>query len=201
MPLTISIEGDISKSLAGINKKVHGIIDNELNSFGLDTVAMAKSLCPVDEGFLRNSITFDKFPLAVEIIVAADYAAFVEFGTRRFAAAYVASLPATWQQYAASFKGRGGGDFKDFLLRITEWVHRKGLGSGFVGKIGLAGSYSTKTRKRIGGKSAQANEDRQVAYIIALSILRNGIRPHPFLYPSITANTIKLQANLKRALT
>lgn len=161
---TIDITGDVNAKLDEIQKNVIAIVNDELNVFGLETVTSAKQLAPVDEGFLRNSISFVKTDLEVEMIVAANYAAYLEFGTRSFAAAYVSTLPATWQEYAASFKGNGGG-FEDYFRNIMEWVKRKGI-------------------------------DPKAAYPIAISILRKGIRPHPFLYPAVEENLIKLKQNL-----
>jgi HK97 gp10 family phage protein len=122
--LNIDITGDFNKKLDKIKSDVSAIVADELNAFGIETVAMAKTLAPVDEGFLGNSIKFEKKGLSVEIIVAANYAAYLEFGTRAFAAAYVSSLPAEWQEFAAQFKG-GGGSFEDFFMNIIEWVKRK----------------------------------------------------------------------------
>jgi|SRR5690348_621840 len=198
---TIDITGDFEGKLDKMTAEVKNIVDDELNAFGLETVAMAKQLAPVDEGFLINSITFEKQPLSVEIFVAANYAAYLEFGTRGFAAAYVSSLPPDWQSFAAQFKGGGRGSFQEFVMRLTEWVHRKGLGAGGLGKpIGVTGTYSIKTGKRTGNKATQASEDKSAAYRIALSILRKGIRPRPFLYPSVELNKEKLINNLKAVL-
>ena len=122
----IDIRSDVARKMDKLKDNVLQIVEDELNAFGLETVAMAKTLAPVDEGFLRNSITFDKLPLAVEIFVAANYAAYLEFGTRAFAAAYVATLPKEWADFAAQFKG-GGGSFEDFFMNIIEWVKRKGI--------------------------------------------------------------------------
>ena len=124
--LNIEIKGDFEGKMNNLEEKVKAIVDDELNAFGLTTVADAKKMAPVDEGFLRNSITFEKMGLTVEIVVAANYAAYLEFGTRAFAAAYVATLPAEWQAFAAQFKG-GGGSFEDFFMNIVEWVRRKGI--------------------------------------------------------------------------
>lgn len=105
-----------------------------------------------------------------EVINTAPYAAFVEFGTGSRV-----KVPAEWRDYAAQFKGlKLGGNIDDFLLSIIEWVRAKGL----------SGTYSAKTRRRTGGRIAQAEQDLDVAYPIFLSILRNGARPHPFLYPA-----------------
>jgi hypothetical protein len=49
---------------------------------------------------------------------------------------------------------------------LVRWVHVKGL----------AGTYSIKTRRRQGGKKRQANEDLQVAWMIARAISRKGIK-------------------------
>lgn len=161
----IEVTGDIKKKMDKITAQVKQAVDDELYAFGFDTVAMAKQLAPADEGILRNRIVMEKTELAVEISVAVNYAAYLEFGTRSFAAIYVATLPPTWQEYAATFKG-GGGGFEDYFRNIFEWCKRKGI-------------------------------EESAAYPIAISILRNGIRPHPYLYPAIETNLIKLKARLK----
>ncbi len=166
-------------------------ITDELAAFGADVARDAKQLAPVDEGFLRNSIGFDAKTLSVEIFANCDYAAYLEFGTRKFAARYVATLPQDWQTFAAQYKGpSGSGDIWEFLLRLTQWVHRKGI----------AGTYSTKTQKRTGAKAGRFNEDFDAAFGIALYILRNGIRPHPFMFPAVEKNRPKLLERLKNLL-
>lgn len=54
---------------------------------------------------------------------------------------------------------------------LIRWVHVKGL----------AGTYSIKTRRRMGGKAAVANEDRQMAFMIARAIGRHGIKGRKFM--------------------
>lgn len=199
--LNIDIKGNFEGKLDKITADVKAIVDDELEAFGINTVAMAKQLAPVDEDHLRGLIHFEKRSLEVEVIVPVNYAAYLEFGTRAFAAAYVSSLPVEWQEFAAQFKGGGGGSFQEFVMRLTEWVHRKGLGAGGPGKpIGVTGTYSVKTGKRTGNKVTQESEDKSAAYRIALSILRKGIRPHPFLYPSVEVNKKILIDNLKAVL-
>lgn len=129
---SIKINIDISKATAKIDNEVKNVKETlvkELNKFAILTVSDAKRAAPVDEGFLRNAISMNTATLEnlkSEVIVAANYAAYIEFGTRSFAAAYVGSLPQTWQEYAAQFKGAGGGS-SDFILHIMEWVKRKGI--------------------------------------------------------------------------
>ena len=52
----------------------------------------------------------------------APYAAFVEFGT----GARV-SIPKGFEQMAAEFRGRSGGNFDTFVEAIREWCKRKGI--------------------------------------------------------------------------
>lgn len=172
--------GKVQDKLGKVVKTTEEKLRNEMNAFGLATVADAKRLVPVDEGVLRNSINYSLQTgksVVVQINVNANYAAYLEFGTRRFAAQYVSSLPADWQTFAAQFKGKGGGSFEELVMRITEWVMRKGIS------------------KRVGKQSA-ATTARADAYAIALSIVRNGIRPHPFLRPAVDKNIIDLKKRL-----
>lgn len=130
---TFKIKIDIAKATAKLDQTTANVketIVKELNKFAVLTVNDAKRNAPVDEGFLRNAIGMNVATLQnlrSEVIVAANYAAYIEFGTRSFAAAYVGTLPQSWQAYAAQFKGGTGGGFSDFLLHIMEWVKRKGI--------------------------------------------------------------------------
>jgi hypothetical protein len=103
---------------------------------------------------------------SASVTASTKYAAYIEFGTRKFAAAYVSSLPADWQTYAATFKGKTGGTFKQFLLSIIGWVSRKGI-------------------------------DKKAAYPIARKIMIDGIKPKPFLYPSVNKTLPVLRKNLR----
>lgn len=201
MPINVDIyTRGVTTKLNNAKDLINKRLVDEFNIFGEGAVRDAKSRCPIDEGFLRNTIAFEPASagkLKVSIVAAADYAIFIECGTKSFAAAEVAKLPPMWQQYAAQFKGRGGGSFQDFILRLMGWIHRKGLGSGFVGKIGVAGTFSLKTRKRTGTKSVQEQQDKQAAYLIARKIMRVGVRPHPFFIRSVIENFEALKKRLK----
>lgn len=140
-----------------------------LNDFGLRVDGTAKQLAPADEGRLRNSIFNQPGNLSVKVGAATNYGAFLEFGTRKYAAQYVASLPADWKSYAATFKGSSGGSFDELLKAIMGWVKRKGI-------------------------------DSDAAYPIALKIIREGIKPKPFLYPAINANLKQLQDDLNNVI-
>jgi len=167
-------------------------LKKEINNWAAEVVSLAKQKSPVNNGKLRNAITADyatESELVAKVSVLVNYAAYVEFGTRGYASNYVSSLPNDWQTYASSFRGKGaGGTFDDFLLAIMEWVKDKGL----------AGTYSVKTQRRTGAKGGQIFEDAEVAYPIALSILRKGIRPQPYLYPAYKEAEKNLLERLKK---
>ena len=133
-----------------------------LNAFAEDVTIDAKKFAPVDEGHLRQSINNTKGKLSITIDVNADYAAYMEFGTRKFAAIYVASLPPDWQAFASQYKGGGGGSFNELVERITAWIERT--------------KYLPK----------------EAAYAVELKILREGIKSHPFLYPAFEKNRQQL---------
>ena len=163
------------------------VINNEFKAFGIGTVNDAKRLAPVNEGVLRNSIASNVEDLKVTISVNIPYAAYLEFGTKSFAQSYVSTLPPDWQTFAAEYKGKGNGNFTQFFYAILQWVIKKGFAS----------TFSVKSNKRV--KSGHQNE-RDAAYAIVLSILRKGIKPHPYLYPAFEKNKIELIKNLKAQL-
>lgn len=164
---------DVMKRIGQLGSEVKINGSKELNKFGFAVDANAKQLIASnssDEGGLLRSvkvIAATPSNLTVAIVVTADYAAYIEFGTRKFAAIQVAKLPSDWQKYAAQFKGGGGGSFAEFVQSIIDWVKRKGI-------------------------------DEKAAYPIALSILRNGIRAKPFLYPSVIKSLPKLTEGMQK---
>lgn len=124
----INIKTDnVNLKVKQAQEKIVAAVKDELTAFGFDVERDAKNLVPVNEGYLRNSIGFVQEGLGVKITVGADYAAYLEFGTRGFAAAHLSTLPPDWQTFAARFKGGGGGTFDELLQRITLWVKQKGI--------------------------------------------------------------------------
>lgn len=144
-------------------------IQDELNVWALETATLAKQLAPVNEGQLRGAInaSFDG-KLKASVTVAVNYAAYIEFGTKKYAASYIGSLPTDWKTFAANFKG-GGGTFEQFLMNITRWVKQKGI-------------------------------PEDAAYPIAIKILREGIKPQPYLYPAFVKTKPELIKNIKAVL-
>lgn len=188
--IKIDISG-FDKAIIDINKIAEDVkykTREAIVDFGTKVETDAKRLAPADEGKLRNSINsvYNASNMTVTITAASDYAAYMEFGTRKFAAQYVATLPQDWKTYAATFKGKGGGDFDAFLKAIMAWVIRKGIGG-----------LQTKSGNVSKSKDSLAQQ-KSAAYLIAMKILREGVKPQPFLYPSVKAHTPKLISDIKK---
>ncbi len=171
MSLTLNIRNlpELQKEIAAYPKDIERIINNEFKAFGQDTVTMAQRLAPKNEGALVASIKYFPENLKVTISANIEYAPFIEFGTKSFAASYVSTLPPDWQAFAAQFKGSGGGSFQELVMKITRWVRLKGI-------------------------------EAKAAYPIALSIVRNGIKAQPYLFPAFEKNKLDLIRNLKAQL-
>jgi HK97 gp10 family phage protein len=161
-----------------------------LVDFGTKVETEAKRNAPADEGKLRSSINskFDQRKFTVSITVATDYAAYQEFGTRKFAAAYVGTLPQEWKAYAATFKGKTGGNMNDFIQAIMAWVDRKGIGA------------DTTKSGNISRSASSLEKQQQAAYWIAINILQNGIKPKKFLYEAVKNNLPKLQTDFNNII-
>jgi HK97 gp10 family phage protein len=165
----------IEKQFTAAAEKIKDTVEQEMQAAAQDWVAGAVRDAPVDQGALKQSISYKKTDtqtgsgtlISFEIVAQRFYAPFVEFGTK----GKYRPIPGT-EKIAAEFRGYKGGDFMDLLRMIVRWVKRKGI----------AGTYSVKTRRRTGSKINQYAEDYSAAWPIALSILKNGISPHPYFF-------------------
>lgn len=176
----------LSKRLTEIEGNLIKEVGAELSAATMNIEKGAKRLAPVNMGGLRNSINAISYgKLTHAVVVNVTYGAYIEFGTGG-----KVSIPAGYESYAAEFKGGKNGSFKDMVLALAEWVKKKGL----------TGTYSVKTQRRTGSKSVKNSEDMKLAYAIAISILRNGIRPQPFLIPAYEMEKPKLFNRLKKLL-
>jgi len=193
MSIAIKIKG-LDEVIAKFDKIAQDTADEvnaSLDGFGGAVVKNAKLLVSSnssDEGGLLGSIDSTVNSLSVTITANRNYAAYIEFGTRKFAASYISSLPSEWQAYAGTFRGDktgDSGDFNDFVQAIMAWAQRKGIGA-------------LKTKSGRNSQSAASYDSmQQAAYWIALNILQNGIRPKPFLYPSIVRELPKLEKRIE----
>ena len=158
----------LKAEFASMSKELPDIVSGELETMSQEWVKLAKTDAPADQGALRGSITYyPAGPMKYEIVAQKFYAPFMEFGTK----GKYQPIPGT-EAIAAEFKGYKGGDFMELLRMIVRWVKRKGI----------TGTYSVKTRKRSGNKINQFAEDYSAAWPIAMSILKNGVNPHPFFF-------------------
>lgn len=151
-------------------------------------VAEAKASAPADLGGIRQGIVKEQLnEVQYTVKATAPESAYQEFGTGG-----KVDVPAEMSDIASEFQGRGGGDFQAFVLALTDWVKRHGGAYG--------ASYSVATHRRVGSKSANYDADQQAADLIARSILKNGLKPQPYLYPAFVNNAPKLLPMLETAL-
>jgi HK97 gp10 family phage protein len=111
MDINIKINAsDLSK----LNKKLDKLrafesqkVSNELGKTGLEIVRLAKREVPAPTGTLRNTISAQRSGKTLNVIAAAHYAPYVEFGTGGrvdLDDMLRLGIPAS---YAAQFKGKG----------------------------------------------------------------------------------------------
>lgn len=188
MAFGIDISGipRLEKRLKEIEDSVSTKLAEEISASALKIEKQAKRNAPVNMGTLRQSIhATSKDKLTHYVEVGASYGAYVEFGTGG-----KVSIPVGYEQYAASFKGKKGGGLEDMIQSLTLWVKRKGL----------AGTYSVKSQRRLGGKGVQQSQDMKLARFLAIKILRNGIKAQPYLIPAFELEKPKLIEKLKKIL-
>ena len=189
--ITIDIQG-ISKAIEDFKKldtKVAKGVKDAVNESALKIQSDAKKLAPVNLGTLRNNIYLKEFAnqegFAFSVGVNVPYAPYIEFGTGG-----KVSIPNGYQEYANQFKGKTGGTFAQMLKALMQWVEQKGI----------TGTYSVKTQRRTGNKATQASQNKSAAYAIAISILRKGLRPHPFLIPAFEQEKSKLITKIENVI-
>lgn len=177
----------LQKRLNTLPTKVKKEVGAEIQDGARRINAKQLRLAPVDEGGLKQATVAKKVnEFQVELTASKHYTPFMEFGTKRRA-----RIPAELTSYAAQFKQTGPNiGFDAFLKIITAWVRRKGI----------AGRYSTKTRRRLGSATSKQSEDEQVAYPIALSILRHGVKPHPFFFQPFFDERETIVKNVEKVL-
>lgn len=184
--LTFSISGDLLDRL----KRAPGLLVQEVSrelKDSADRIAGgAQRDAPVDEGALRRGITNHKVSDTEYMITsAARQSPFIEWGTKRRV-----KIPSALQQYAAQFRGGGGGSAEEALKAIMGWVRRKGI------KFDNATRFKSGQRK---GQNRQLSLE-QTAYIIFHYIMINGIKPQPFFFDKLTKEEPVLIKNINNVL-
>ena len=82
-------------------------LSNELGKTGSEIVRLAKRLAPVDKGSLKQSISAQRSGKSINVVAAANYAPYVEFGTGGSVDLTDMIELGIPPSYAAQFKGKG----------------------------------------------------------------------------------------------
>ena len=185
--LNLSGMDNLTKRLKTIKDDLTKGVAEEISASTLKIEKDAKRNAPVNLGTLRQSIHGESTinGMTGKVIVGASYGAYVEFGTGG-----KVSIPVGYEDFAGQFRGKSGGTLEEFITALTLWVKRKGL----------AGTYSVKTGRRLGSNVIRKSEDEKLARFLAIKILKNGIRPQPFLIPAYEDEKPKLFKRLKTLL-
>jgi len=164
-------------------------LNKEMNASALNIERNAKRMAPANFGKLRQSIKHNiGEPLMKSVYSDIGYAAYVEFGTKKKAMSH--PIHNGFAAYAAQFKGKGKGDYGDMILALLLYVRRNKL----------AGTYKVKSRRRQGNRDQRLSEDLRVAERMAYFILKNGIKPQPFLIPAYLDERPKLIKRIQNLL-
>jgi HK97 gp10 family phage protein len=174
--ITFDIVGinKVMDTLHKFNKQTQIELKEEVGASALKIQSDAKRNAPVNLGTLRQSIYLNSE-------IKSEYQYKFTIGSSASYAPYIefgtggkVLIPKGFQSYASQFKGKSKGRFKDMLLALTEWVQKKGIASG--------------------------KQTKSVAYMIAVSILKKGLRPQPFLIPAFEQEKNKLKARIEKII-
>lgn len=176
----------LMKLFSELPKSVQKELSAELEVTAGEIRDGAKKDAPVDEARVRNSISKKKTRATEFSIVAqSQHAGYLEFGTKTHV-----SVPAGLEDVASSLKGPSGGQ-GDPLKALQGWVKRKNI----------AGTYSAKSRRRIGNKQTKEQQDKQVAFLIWQKIRKFGIKPQPFFFKQMAIAEPKLRQRVANIIS
>ncbi len=184
MGVTVGVQG-INEMVAKLNAlgSNNARMANAIINAGADNIVLeAKQSAPADLGKIRQGIGKEQDGNTVRIFCNAPEAIFQEFGTGP-----MVDVPARFSDVAMAGKNSGSGTWADFIIALTGWISRHGL----------LNTYSVKTHRASFKASKDQNE--QLAYAIAKKILRDGLKPQPFLYPALINNEKKILDSLNLA--
>lgn len=142
-----------------------------LDSSAQIIVNNAKRKAPANYGKLRQSIGKEtKNQGFKQVIFVGEI-----YGVfQEFGTGIYVKVPTELQDIALQFKGYKSGNFDQFLENIKEWARIKGIGNG-------------------------ENLDN-VAYLIAMSILKKGLKPRPYLWPAFVEERPKIPEKIDKIL-
>jgi HK97 gp10 family phage protein len=162
-------------------KQVQKELSAELQFTGNEIRDGAKRDAPTDEARLKQSISVaETGPLKFEVVAQTFYAGYLEFGTKTKTV-----IPAGLESVASQLKGPVAGQGTP-IDALQAWVKRKGI----------AGTFSTKTKRRLGSKTTKEQQDRQAAFVIWQKIKKYGIKPRPFFFTQLKPAEERLRRRL-----
>jgi HK97 gp10 family phage protein len=162
-------------------KTVQKELNSELGFTAKEIRDGAKRDAPTDEARLKGSITVtEPKSLTFEVVAQTSYAGYLEFGTKTKTV-----IPPGLESIASQLKGPSGGQGNP-IDALQQWVKRKGI----------AGTFSVKSRRRLGNKATKEQQDRQAALIIWQKIKKYGIKPHPFFFKQMEPAAGRLKQRL-----
>ena len=162
-------------------KRVQRELYNELKITAAEIRDAAKKAAPKDEAQLIRSITSKEVSKTeFDVVAQSLHAGYMEFGTKSSAV-----IPAGLESIAAGLKGPGGGTGNP-IDALEAWVKRKGV----------AGRFSTKTRRRLGSATTKDSENRQAAFLIWRKIKKRGLRPRSYFYKQVAPAETKLKQRI-----
>ena len=158
--------GEFQSKLKALPQVLFDEIDGECMDAAGEWEELAKLDAPKDQGFLSQNIKpYQVGLMHYEVVSGSEVSAVMEWGTGSRM-----KVPSDLQSYASQFKGQpSGGDYYDFLNAILDWTKRKGIGGNYKGSIE---KLSSKKKDQL----------VETAEAIAFSIIRHGVRPHPFFF-------------------
>jgi HK97 gp10 family phage protein len=162
-------------------KQVQKELNAELGFTAKEIRDGAKRDAPADEARLKQSITVtEPKSLTFEVVAQTSYAGYLEFGTKTKTV-----IPPGLESIASQLKGPSGGQGNP-IDALQQWVKRKGI----------AGTFSVKTRRRLGNKATKEQQDKQAAFIIWQKIRKYGIRPQPYFFKQMEPAEGRLRQRL-----
>lgn len=128
MSFTVDIKGfdGFAERMKSASEKVFAEVDAEIGASIKQMELGAKQDAPKDQGLLVNEISsFQEQPLVWQLVSAASYSAFVEFGTKSHVV-----IPPWLEAEAAKFRGQAGGTL-GAKQAIFNWCKRHGIDPKF----------------------------------------------------------------------
>jgi hypothetical protein len=184
--LDISGIKEVQNAIKNIDTKASEGLSKELAASSLNIQKAAKRAAPGTFGKLRQSIQVDTSDVLFKSVFSTvGYAPYVEFGTRGrvFKIKGGGQVASEYHAFAAQYKGKGTGDYYDFLQAILLWVKRKKL--------------AQRTNAATGRRSTRKSDLLKTAEGVAWTILKKGVFAQPFMIPAYETEKPKLLKRIR----